>query len=101
MPLLTLRLTEDLDARLDAEAGVSRRSRSQIARDAIADYLRRTDRSRFLAEIARASRSPGAEDRLKIAAEALPLDNESLVITTNRSVRERRTAYRKKRPAKK
>jgi hypothetical protein len=97
MPILSLRLPDDVDAWLGREAVTAERPKSEIARDAIVEYLRRVERDRFLGAIARAARSTGGEDPLAIAAEALPLDNEALGLTEARSVHEPRGAYRARR----
>jgi predicted transcriptional regulator len=78
MSLVSIRLPDDVEARLAREAEQSRRPKSEIARDAIIDYLRRLDRDRFLGEIARAARARGDTQAVEAAEEALPLDNESL-----------------------
>jgi predicted DNA-binding protein len=39
--MLGLRLSEEMDARLESQARRERRSKSEIAREAIADYLHR------------------------------------------------------------
>ena len=78
--LVSIRLPDDVEARLAREAEQSQRPKSEIARDAIVDYLRRLDRDRFLGEIARASRARGDAEATDTAEEALPLDNETLDI---------------------
>jgi predicted transcriptional regulator len=94
MPTLSLRLPDDVDARLDHEAGVSLRPKSEIARQAITDFLLRLERERFQQAILRAARAGGDAEALEIAAEALPLDNEALALKRSRSVHEPRAAYR-------
>ena len=80
MSLVSIRLPDDVEARLTREAEQSQRPKSEIARDAIVDYLRRLDRDRFLGEIARAARARGDAEAIDMATEALPLDNETLDI---------------------
>lgn len=94
MPTLSLRLPDDVDALLDREAGVSLRPKSEIARQAITDFLLRLERERFQQAILRAARARGNSEALEIAAEALPLDNESHAFAEARQVHEPRTAYR-------
>lgn len=77
MSLISIRLPDDLATRLAREARRSQRSRSEVAREAIVDYLARQERERFLDAIARAARAPG-ENSVAIAEKALPLDNEAL-----------------------
>jgi len=57
VPTVSIRLPDDIEARLAAEAERCNRPKSEVARDAIVDYLRRVERERFLAEIARAARA--------------------------------------------
>jgi|SRR5687768_11287309 predicted transcriptional regulator len=92
MPLVSIRLPDDVEARLTREAEQARRPKSEIARDAIVDYLERVERERFLAEIARAARARGDDEALEAAREALPTDNEALQIVEG--VREPVPAYR-------
>jgi predicted DNA-binding protein len=92
MSLVSIRLPEDIEARLAREAERTQRPKSEIVRDAIVDYLQRLERDRFLADIARAARARGAPDTLDAIEEALPLDNEALDLVEG--VREPRTKYR-------
>jgi predicted DNA-binding protein len=100
MPLVSIRLPDAVEAELAREAARTQRPKSEIARDAIVDYLERLERTRFLAEIARAARDRSDDEALEVAAEALPIDNEAL--DAGESVREPRAAYRagKRRAAK-
>ena len=91
MSLVSIRLPDDIEARLAREAERTSRPKSEIARDAIVDYLRRTERERFLAEIARAARERD-DAELASAEEALPFDNEALALTE--SVQEPKPKYR-------
>ena len=92
MPLVSIRLPDDVEARLTREAERAQRPKSEIARDAIVDYLERLERERFLAEIARAARARGDDEALQAANEALPTDNEALEI--GEGVREPHPPYR-------
>jgi predicted transcriptional regulator len=78
MSIVSVRLPDDIELSLNREAERTQRAKSEIARDAIAQYLQRQERDRFLAEIARAARARGDSDALDLAAEALPFDNEAL-----------------------
>ena len=53
MSLISLRLPDDLDALLNQEAKASKRGKSEIARTAIADYLKKQERDRFMALLVR------------------------------------------------
>lgn len=96
MSLISIRLPEDLDAQLSREAETSKRPKSELAREAIVEYLTRRERERFLVAIARAARA-GGENPLDIAEEALPLDNEALAIAEARTVQDNRPRYRTRR----
>lgn len=96
MSLVSIRLPGELESRLASEAERTQRAKSDIAREAIIQYLDRIERERFLADIARASRSGDADDALAAAEEALPLDNEALSITERSAVRETAPRYRKR-----
>lgn len=101
MSVISLRLPEDLDQKLAREAERVNRARSEIARDAIADYLARQERDRFLAQIAQAARARGADDAIEMAEEALPFDNEALELVEGPRASEPKAAYRtRKRKAK-
>lgn len=78
MSTVSIRLPDDLERVLSRESERTRRPKSEIARDAIADYLTRIERDRFLADIARAARDRGDAEALGFAAEALWTDNEAL-----------------------
>ena len=93
MSLVSIRLPDDVEARLASEAARTQRPKSEIARDAIIDYLARAERERFLAEIARAARDRGADEALAAAAEALPTDNEALAMGDSAGVHEPTPGY--------
>lgn len=95
MSTVSIRLPDDLDRILNREAERSSRPKSEIARDAIADYLTRMERDRFLADIARAARDRGDAEALSLTAEALWTDNEALELTEpSGAVREPRAKYK-------
>ena len=99
MPLVSIRLPDDVEARLAREAARLERPKSELARDAIVDYLERLERERFLGEIARAARARGDGEALAVAKESLATDNEALAI--GEGVRERGAPYgatRKRKP---
>jgi predicted transcriptional regulator len=98
MSLVSIRLPDDVEAQLANEAARTQRPKSEIARDAIVDYLARSERDRFFAEIARAARERGSADALTAAAAAVPLDNEALALSGEAAVHEpspRYSAHRK------
>ena len=98
MSLVSIRLPDDLEHRLALEAERSNRAKSEVARDAIVDYLVRQERERFRAQIAKAARARGSDEALAMANEALPLDNEALdiaeTVAGRYSVQEPKTSNR-------
>lgn len=83
MPALSLRLPDDLEHRLSAEAEREGVPRSEVARLAIADYLARRERERFMAELvaeARAGYGDAAirREALELAEDAIAIGNEGL-----------------------
>jgi predicted transcriptional regulator len=97
MSLISIRLPDALEAQLSREAEQAQRPRSELIRDAIAEYLARQEQARFRREIARAAAAHG-DDAVALAEEALPLDNEALELAT-RAVRG--PAPRNRRPRRK
>jgi predicted transcriptional regulator len=96
MATLNMRLDDDLDRRLSREADLAEQTRSELARAAIAEFLQRQERQRFLDEIARAARERGGEDPVALAEEALVASNEAFDLA-ERGVRQARAPYRVKR----
>jgi predicted transcriptional regulator len=85
----SLRLPEDLDAKLAEEAQREGVARSEVARAAIADFLERKERERYLAAFVEEARAAYGEpsirrEALASAEEALPLDNEGLQVAESR-----------------
>lgn len=82
MKRISITLPKGLASELSREARLTRRPKSAVVREAIAEHLSRRERERFLAEIARAAAEPG-DDAIALAEEALPLDNEALRLASN------------------
>lgn len=57
MTALSVRLPDDLDAMLGQEAEAEGKSRSEIARLAIAEFLTRREKERFMAELVAAAQA--------------------------------------------
>lgn len=55
MSAMSLRLPDDVDARLTEEARLEGRPRSEVVREAIVDYLARRERERFMREMVAAA----------------------------------------------
>lgn len=80
-----MRLDDELDALLSREAELENRSRSELVREALADWIAHRERQRFIAQLTRAARSLDADESRALAAEALPLDNEALLAAEPRA----------------
>ena len=85
MPILSIRLSEDLDTRLSEESRAARQPKSLLARTALEQFLARQRRERLLARLARAAGAIDGREADALAAEALPLDNESLELAERRA----------------
>lgn len=86
---LSLRLPEELESKLDEEARREGVPRSEIARTAIAEFLERKTRERYIAAFVAEAQAAYAEPKIRkealaLAEEALPLDNEGLRIAETR-----------------
>ncbi len=57
MTTLSIRIPDDLETHLKAEALLEAKSQSEIVRLAIADYLSRREKERFMAELVAAGRA--------------------------------------------
>lgn len=82
---LSIRLSEELEERLDQEARLRETNRSEVARQALADYLRRSERERFMAELLEEARQlKNDPETLRLVEEWLPIDNEAMEIAEGR-----------------
>ena len=78
----SLRLPENLESRLDEEARREGVTRSAIARYAIAEFLERKERQRYIAAFIAEARAAYADPSIRkkalaLAEEAVSVDNES------------------------
>ena len=85
----SLRLPEDLESRLDEEARREGLARSEVARTAIAEFLERRERVRYMAAFVAEARAAYAtptirKEALALAEEAVPFDNEGLRVAERR-----------------
>ena len=85
----SLRLPEHLESKLDEEARREGVARSEIARAAIAEFLERKERQRYLAAFVTEARAAYADPKIRrealaLAEEAVPLDNEGLRVAERR-----------------
>jgi metal-responsive CopG/Arc/MetJ family transcriptional regulator len=99
---LSLRLSEDLESRLDEEARREGVGRSEVARTAIAEFLDRRERERYIAAFVAEARAAYADPQIRnealaLAEEAVPLDNEGLRVAEARGQHGASSAGRAKR----
>lgn len=74
MSALSLRLPDDFDTRLEEEARLEGKTRSEIARQAIAEFLERREKERFMAEMVAAARALAEDPEAR--RESLEIANE-------------------------
>ena len=99
---LSLRLPEDLESRLDEEARREGVGRSEVARAAIAEFLDRRERERYIEAFVGEARAAYADpeiraEALALAEQAVPLDNEGLGVAEARGRYTRASGGRAKR----
>ena len=85
MPMLNIRLTDQIEQQLSEEARRENRTRSEIARDALTWYLTEIEKKRFMNQLLEEAREAYANENIRqeakeIAEEFLPLENEALDI---------------------
>jgi len=85
MPILSIRLTDRLNARLSKEAKLAKQPKSLIVRIALEQFLADRRRERFLARMTKAAKAIDPEHAAAVAEEALPFDNEALALTENQA----------------
>lgn len=76
MSALSLRLPDDFDTRLEEEARLEGKTRSEIARQAIAEFLERREKERFMAEMVEEARRAYADPAIR--KEALEIANDTV-----------------------
>jgi metal-responsive CopG/Arc/MetJ family transcriptional regulator len=76
MSALSIRLPDELDADLSNAAQLEGKSRSEVARDAIAEYLARRAKERFMAALAGEMRMAYAD--AEVRREALDMANAAV-----------------------
>lgn len=85
MVMLNIRLTDQIEQQLTEEARRENKTRSEIARDALAWYLTEAEKKRFMDQLVEEAREAYANESIRqeakaIAEEFLPLENEGLDI---------------------
>ena len=89
MGTLSIRLPDGLDQQLHEEARLAEKTRSELVRDLVAEYLVRRERERFMAELVAEAKAAYSDpdirrEALQIAEDFLPLDNEALDLAEGR-----------------
>ncbi|WP_018952597.1 ribbon-helix-helix protein, CopG family [Thioalkalivibrio sulfidiphilus] len=89
MPAISLRLPDEIEARLAEEARIEGRPRSEVVREAIAEYITRRERERFMADMVAAANALAAdpdalEEMRTLAEESIEASNEALDISEGR-----------------
>lgn len=79
MAAISIRLPEDLEHRLTEQSEWEGKARSEVAREAIADYLARRERERFMAEMVSEARAAYSNEAIRqeireIAEDFLPFE---------------------------
>lgn len=83
MATVSLRIPDALDKQLEEEASRENKSRSELVRDAVTDYLTRKEKARFLEDFVAEARAGYANDAIRQDAQAvaddfLLVENEAL-----------------------
>ena len=89
MSSLSVRLPDELESKLDEEARRAGVARSELARSAIAEFLERKERERYIAAFVAEAQVAYTDPKIRrealgLAEEALPLDNEGLRVAESR-----------------
>ncbi|WP_150048610.1 ribbon-helix-helix protein, CopG family [Methylomonas rhizoryzae] len=92
MPAISLRLPDDVEANLKAEAQLEGKSQSEIARLAIIEYLARRERERFMAEMVAEVRTAYADPEIRREALAIAEEFDAADDALDRLIAEERAA---------
>lgn len=88
MTTVSLRIPDALDKQLEEEASRENKSRSELVRDAVTDYLGRKEKERFMKGFVAEARAGYtnadiSQDAQAIADDFLPVENEALDDSTD------------------
>lgn len=92
MPAFSLRLPDDVEANLKAEAQLVGKSQSEIARLAITEYLARRERERFMAEMVAEMRMAYADPEIRREALAIAEEFDAADDALDRLIADERAA---------
>lgn len=89
MGAISLRLPDELEHKLAIEAELAGRPRSEVIRDALAQFIAQRERERFMAEVVAAAQAlyadPAARaEAVQIAEDFLAAENEALDLAEGR-----------------
>ncbi len=90
MAALSLRLTDDIDQRLAQEAEAEGKTRSEVARAALVEFLDRRERERFMAEMVEEMREGYADPEIR--REALEIAEDTIDDGLDAIIEEERAA---------
>jgi len=82
MAAISVRLPDELAAQLTREAEIEGKPRSEVAREAIAEYLARRERERFMAEMVAEAQAAYGQEAIRqeardIAEDFLAIEGET------------------------
>ncbi len=82
MAAISVRLPDELEAQLTHEAEIEGKPRSEVAREAIAEYLARREKERFMAEMVAEARAAYGQEAVRqeardIAEDFLAIEGET------------------------
>ncbi|MDX8127364.1 ribbon-helix-helix protein, CopG family [Methylomonas sp. OY6] len=92
MPAISLRLPDDVEANLKAEAQLEGKSQSEIARLAITEYLARHERERFMAEMVAAAHALANDPQARAEALQIAADFDAADDGLDRIIADERAA---------
>lgn len=89
MGTISLRLPDNLDHELVREGRLTGRSRSEVVRDALIQYLAQQEHERFTAQVVAAARALAADpearaEMLQLSDDFLSVENEALDVAEGR-----------------
>ncbi|QTF91967.1 ribbon-helix-helix protein, CopG family [Halomonas sp. BM-2019] len=87
---LSIRFPEDLERRLDEEARLAHKGRSELVREAVQEYVLRLERERFMEEMVREMHEwqgdPNARRESDNMSDEMPDDDLDALIRTEREI---------------
>lgn len=78
MGTLSVRLPEEVEESLEREAEIAHRSRSDLVREAIGEYVTRRERDRYIAEMTEAARALYADPAVRTEDREIQADLDAI-----------------------